>query len=353
MGFEIDFLAVGDGEKSGDAIAVRWGNLSGTRAEQKILVIDGGTLAAGQSLVDHVKTYYKTESVDAVISTHPDIDHASGLKVVLENLDFNVLLMHKPWDHANEICELFKNPTTPTKLKEKLRKAITTAHELETLCVERGKKVYEPFEGTDLYGDGSAIVLGPSRAYYQLLVSQFRDTPEASFSVPGILQKAVAAASDAIEWVAEKMDMQYESLDDSGITSHENNSSVILLLAIDGQKLLLTSDAGIPALTAAANYAASRSIALHDLRFMQVPHHGSKHNVGKTILNRIKAGTAYVSAGATAPKHPAKKVTNALIRRGSSVFVTAGRSLLHFYDSPQRSTYSGVSSLPFYDQVEK
>jgi beta-lactamase superfamily II metal-dependent hydrolase len=353
MGLEIDFLAVGDGEKSGDAIAVRWGNLFGARAEQKILVIDGGTLEAGQKLVDHVTTYYKTDSVDAVISTHPDIDHACGLKVVLEKLDFNVLLIHKPWDHANEICELFKNPTTPTKLKEKLRKAITTAHELETLCIERGKRIYEPFEGTDLYGDGSAIVLGPSRAYYQLLVSQFRDTPEASFSVPGILQKAVAAASEAVEWVAEKMDMQYESLDDSGVTSHENNSSVILLLTIDGRKMLLTSDAGIPALTAAAEYAASRNIALHDLTFMQVPHHGSKHNVGKTILNRIKAGTAYVSAGATAPKHPARKVTNALIRRGSAVYKTAGTNLLHSKESPQRSTYSAVASLPFYDRVEK
>ena len=29
MAFEVDFLAVGDGEKSGDAIAVRWGNLGG------------------------------------------------------------------------------------------------------------------------------------------------------------------------------------------------------------------------------------------------------------------------------------------------------------------------------------
>jgi len=353
MGFEIDFLAVGDGEKSGDAIAVRWGNLYGTRAEQKILVIDGGTLDAGQNLVNHVKTRYKTDSVDAVISTHPDIDHACGLKLVLEQLDFNVLLMHKPWDHANEICELFKNPTTPTKLKEKLRKAITTAHELETICIKRGKTVYEPFEGTDLYGDGSAIVLGPNRAYYQLLVSQFRDTPAASFSVPAILQKAVAAASDAVEWVAEKMDMQYESLDDSGVTSHENNSSVILPLTIDGQKLLLTSDAGIPALTAAADYAASRNIALNDLSFMQVPHHGSKHNVGKTILNRIKAGTAYVSAGSKAPKHPARKVTNALIRRGIAVYKTAGTNLWHYRDSPGRSSYSDIASLPFYDQVEK
>jgi hypothetical protein len=27
IGYEIDFLPVGEGEKSGDAIALRWGNL--------------------------------------------------------------------------------------------------------------------------------------------------------------------------------------------------------------------------------------------------------------------------------------------------------------------------------------
>ena len=254
--------------------------------------------------------------------------------------------MHKPWDHANEICELFKNPTTPTKLKEKLRKAITTAHELETLCVERGKKLYEPFEGTDLYGDGSAIVLGPNRAYYQLLVSQFRDTPTASFSVPAILQKAVAAANDAVEWVAEKMDMQYESLDDSGVTSHENNSSVILLLTIDGKKLLLTSDAGIPALTAAADYAASRNIALHDLSFMQVPHHGSKHNVGKTILNRIKAGTAYVSGRSNGPETSCQESDERAYQKGELCVCHCWKKLSSFLRFSQRNTYSGVVSLP-------
>ena len=55
MGFEIDFLPVGEGEKSGDAIALRYGNLSGTRSEQTVLVVDGGTLDSGAALVDHVK----------------------------------------------------------------------------------------------------------------------------------------------------------------------------------------------------------------------------------------------------------------------------------------------------------
>jgi beta-lactamase superfamily II metal-dependent hydrolase len=125
-----------------------------------------------------------------------------------------------------------------------------------------------------------------------------------------------------------------------------------VLLTVDGYKLLFTGDAGIPALTAAADYAASLNIGLDDLRFMQVPHHGSKHNVGKTILNRIKAKTAYVSAGANAPKHPAKKVTNALIRRGSTVCVTAGKHVYEFNGTSLRSGWVPAQTVPFYDQVE-
>jgi len=119
MAFEVDFLAVGEGEKSGDAIAVRWGNLAGQRSEQKVLIIDGGTLEAGRNLVNHVQNYYGTTYVDAILCTHPDIDHACGLKIVLEELDFGFLLMHQPWSHAGEILDLFKSPFTATKLKEK------------------------------------------------------------------------------------------------------------------------------------------------------------------------------------------------------------------------------------------
>jgi beta-lactamase superfamily II metal-dependent hydrolase len=349
MAFEVDFLAVGEGEKSGDAIAVRWGNLAGQRAEQKVLIIDGGTLEAGKNLVNHVQNHYGTSYVDAVLCTHPDIDHACGLKIVLEELDFGFLLMHQPWSHANEILDLFKNPFTTTKLKEKLKKAITTALELQEICDKKHKKIYEPFTGTTW---DAIRFLGPSRDYYQQLLAQFRETPTAAYSVPSILQKAIASAKETIEWVAETFDMQYESLDDSGETSPENNSSAIVLLAVDGYKLFFTGDAGIPALTAAADYAASLNIRLDDLRLMQVPHHGSKHNVGKTILNRIKASNALISVGATAPKHPARKVTNALIRRGATVCVTAGKNLCHRFGSPARAGWVSADTVPFYDQVE-
>ena len=107
MGYEIDFLPVGEGEKSGDAIAIRFGNLHGKREEQKVIVVDGGFKESGEELVEHIKKHYNTDTVDLVISTHPDSDHSSGLEIVLDKLKVNHLWMHKPWEHADEIDNMF------------------------------------------------------------------------------------------------------------------------------------------------------------------------------------------------------------------------------------------------------
>jgi len=93
IGYEIDFIKVGDGERSGDAIAVRYGS----PGAYKVMVVDGGNKDSGQALVHHIKDCYKTNRVDYLVNTHPDSDHASGLEVVLENLQVGEAWVHQPW----------------------------------------------------------------------------------------------------------------------------------------------------------------------------------------------------------------------------------------------------------------
>jgi beta-lactamase superfamily II metal-dependent hydrolase len=78
------------------------------------------------------------------------------------------------------------------------------------------------------------------------------------------------------------------------------------------------------------------------------------------ILGPIKPNesydkTAYVSASKDGqPKHPAKKVVNALKRRGANVFATQGKGLLHHSnDAPQREGWSAAQPLPFYKEVDE
>ncbi len=44
MDYEVDFHPVGDGERSGDAICLRFGDLNAGHDQQVVMVIDGGYL---------------------------------------------------------------------------------------------------------------------------------------------------------------------------------------------------------------------------------------------------------------------------------------------------------------------
>jgi beta-lactamase superfamily II metal-dependent hydrolase len=350
MGFEVDFLPVGGGERSGDAISVRFGNLTGLRNQQTVCVIDGGTKESGAKLVEHIKLHYRTEHVDYVFSTHPDSDHASGLSVVMESLSCGALVMHRPWEHSDDICHLFDDPKiTPEKLAGRMERNLLAAHNLEELANEKGITIVEPFAGVGT-NEKTILVLGPNEDYYQSLLPNFRDMPELATQESAVT-KFGHAVQDAITWVAETMHI--ETLVDPPLAevSAENNSSAVILFQVDGHKLLLTGDVGTEALTNAINFATAQGISLKGVRFFQVPHHGSRRNIGPKLLDQIMPQTAFISASAEgAPKHPSKRVTNALLRRGAKVYCTQGNTVLHGHGHSRN--WGPATEVPFYPQVE-
>jgi beta-lactamase superfamily II metal-dependent hydrolase len=174
---EIDMLSVGEGEKSGDAIVYRFGDFSDIQ-KQYIVVIDGGSKTSGEQLVKVIKENYGTSYVDLIISTHPDSDHTSGLRTVMEELSVGELWMHLPWDHSERIRNLFHDGRiTEESLKERLRKAYRYAYELEQLAIDKEVKITEPFAGTKFL-DGVIEVLGPTADYYETLLVDSAKSPE-------------------------------------------------------------------------------------------------------------------------------------------------------------------------------
>ena len=361
MSFEVDFLAVGDGEKSGDAIALRFGNLSGQRSEQNVFVIDGGTKESGENLVNLIQKHYGTNRVDVVISTHPDSDHSSGLTVVLEKMEVGKLLMHQPWNHAEDITHLFDDDrVTHTGIEERAWRSLENVRELEKLATKKKIPIAEPF--SDLFKE----VLSPSKEFYQKQLVNFRCMPKPAEKqgLAALGETIRAAVAEVIKWIAESWSTETLSEPAEDATSAENNSSVVLLLNFGDEKFLFTADAGVPALTEAANQADKLGIDLKSVKYIQVPHHGSKRNVGPSILDRIIGlkkseqtfdKTAFVSASKDGePKHPARKVVNAFQRRGAKVFATKGNGLCqHSKDVPKRQGWNDATKLPFYEQVDE
>lgn len=351
MAYEIDYIPVGNGERGGDAIALRFGNLSGPRSEQCVVVIDGGFQESGEKLVQHIKNFYHTDFVNFAISTHPDADHASGLYVVLEQLRVGTLLMHKPWDHAANIKSFFKSKTlTVSGLEEKLEKSLQNASDLEDMAIKKGVSVFEPFQGGTGF-NGAFHILGPSLEYYENLLPHFRETP-APKEEDSLLAPLFKAAKEAIRYIGDRLDIDLLN-DDEDTTSAENNTSTIILFTIDGKKLLFTGDAGKTALHLAADYASQIGIALTDLAHLDVPHHGSKRNLSSNVLKKIRGEKASISAPPDSPKHPSKKVINALKKFGMRVFVAKDITICHSHEAPARAGWKPVPEEPFYNVVEE
>ncbi len=120
----------------------------------------------------------------------------------------------------------------------------------------------------------------------------------------------------------------------------------------------------IRALNHAMDCAQTTGILLNGLRFVQIPHHGSRRNVSPSLLNRLIGNplleggqrtsslTAFVSASAGSKTHPRKVVTNAFLRRGATVIGTLGKKIWHYHEMPSREGWGDAAKIPFHDVVE-
>lgn len=356
MAYEVDFLGVGsDSAKSGDAIAIRAGNLQGDRTEQTIVVIDGGFTKDGEAMVEHIKTHYNTDVVDLVISTHPDQDHINGLFVVLEQLTVKKLWIHKPWDEPYGLSDLFDDGrVTDKSIGDRLKESLEAAYALVKLAENKGIVIEQPFTGLEL---GCVKVLGPTEDFYKSLLTQLDGMPKAkqeesslSASIGALYEKAKAFFINVV-WGEDK-------LDDEDTTSAKNNTSVITQIISDSNRLLFTGDAGITALENAA-IEIEKCTSGAQLSLIQIPHHGSKRNVGPTILNRLigepvasgvrKNITAIASTAKDGePKHAHKAVLNAFTHRGAKVISTRGVGVCHRNGSPSRAGWGNIDAEPYH-----
>jgi beta-lactamase superfamily II metal-dependent hydrolase len=362
MGYEIDFLPVGNGDSSGDAIAVRWG----TPGNYQVLLYDGGTKDAGAALVQHVQTHYGTTRVDHVVSSHPDGDHASGLAVVLEQLNVQRIWMHRPWAHSAVIHGYFADGRiTEASLAARLQDTMRAAYELERLAQRLGIPITEPYQGQAI---GPFWVLSPHRDWYiHDLIPTFEKSPDVKPGLglrraPAGIVGALAIAARAGEWLMEHWHLEHLREDVS--TSAENESSVVLYGNFDGEGVLLTGDAGVQALSRAAGCAEFNRLDLpNQLKFIQIPHHGSRRNVSSSTLDRLlgprtsftgaPAGRfAFASAGKDSQSHPRKMVLNAFLRRGFQPYATRGTTLRHSRQMPQRQGWTAATPIEFSERVE-
>lgn len=363
IGYEVDFLAVGD-TRPGDAIALRYGQLDGPPHEQTVVIIDGGYRNDGHALVEHIATHYGTDQVDYVISTHPDADHINGLRAVVEKMRVGTLLMHTPAFHPT-FQWLNTAFAHEAKLTDYVAKSLSESSNLHDLAVGRGINVVEPFAGW-ASEDGLLRVLGPSTEYYEAVLQQMRGTKDTllhgTMTAEQAREMVLKASAGPPIFVTEHEDATTENLTEHSVVTPSNSSSVICMLEVAGHRLLFTGDAGQEALAPVVGELRRSGALAKGLNLVQIPHHGSRKNVTPTLLNELLGpftddhrGTAFVSVPHQNVdlQFPSKQVTNAFIRRGYRVIATAGSSKRHHRQAPPRGdSWSRAEPVAFESYVE-
>lgn len=331
-GFEIDMLNVGDA----DCILVtQWQNNTPAR-----VLIDGGSADTVAELTGFLRDqgiFY----IEHMVCTHPHNDHAGGLVKFLNDKRFQVgtAWIHRPELHADLLkVELALGRTHGMKRVQVIRETLETASNLINLCKARGIPIQEPFAGQQI---GCLVVVGPSEKYYTELLAQFADSSKIQASEEVLNQcESQDIADDILERIGRGGS---DVLMDNPQTQPENNSSVMLATIQQSGKYLFTADAGAQTLALAA-----QAYDLSDCHWMQIPHHGSRRNITKSLIEYFSPKIAYVSASGSR-KHPRQAVVNAFKDKGASVYSTHYPSPAskwhHRGDVPQRAGYSSATPL--------
>lgn len=377
MAYEIDYIGVkaDKATKDADAICLRWktGIALNGMPIYKVGVIDGGFEAHGNAMIAHMNQYYfddaegvkskEKKTIDFVVVTHPDQDHAIGLKQVLKAFDVKKIYMNRPWLYVDELFDKVNDGRiTKQSLRKRLRNNYETIADIENIAEENKIPIYEAFEGT--YVENEILILSPEKQFYLDLLVESEKTPlqeQAAFNQDGLFGRIANAVKAYI--VNKFEDWDIETLRENEETSAENETSVVLRGLVEGDGFLLTGDAGIRALNKAIDYMEQiGEDVTSEISFYQIPHHGGRHNVSPSLLDRmvgqrVKKGatrnkTAYASV-AEGSDHPLKMVTNAYIRRGVSTYETNGNTICHHCGQMPKRGWTQLKMIEFADYVEE
>ena len=321
----IRFSKVGNGCKGGDAILIR---LFDEKDNEALILIDGGYQDTGRSIIDFIKSHCKTTTIKIMFNTHPDRDHISGLKTILESDEVKVenLVLNRPWRDAKFTKKMFDDKRiTDNSLIKRLKDAFCIAEDIEEIAKKKGVKIVPQFR--DKSGKlGLLNVLGPSETLYKkgLLVSD--KTPESyiesglSDYTPVKYTEEDYKEGEEIEWYDEEE------------TSAVNQTSLILALHLGNTKVLFTGDAGKCAIREALAFYKSIGGNPKDFTIVQLPHHGSRKNIDPDIISEFGNPDYIISCppDGESEGHPSRRLINKILELNpkASIYVTKNNNFI-------------------------
>lgn len=316
MEFEINMINVEDG----DAIILQLFK----EDKKALIVIDGGYRRYYSKLINRINELLPNfdNKIELIIGTHYDNDHLEGLSLLLDdckknNIDIGEIWMHKIEESfdklvasMNERLSIEVTKAIPQRKRNAELSGSGFDEQKSNLVVENytflrkllekiieynlESKIKEVKQGDYLDGFEEFKVISPTPDFYNSLLPSLREEKffkEAQETQ--LLTEDNRTEKSFEEQVADTMNpcnrLQTSSVR-NGVTS-TNLVSIVTLLQANDLKFLFTADAGIESFQNQNLLTAE----LKNLDWLQLPHHGSKNNSSKIMLDHFNPRKVFVS----------------------------------------------------------
>lgn len=335
-GLEIDMLNLGDADS---ILVTNWVNNTPSR-----ILVDGGRKKDAETVQAFLDSM-GIKHLEHLVCSHIHDDHARGLVELVNNRKFSIgqAWLHIPSNHIDrqEMARVLNEAGNDgVKFARVIQASLQTRDNLQEALEARGINPQEPFKDC-LIGD--FVVCSPTIDFYREKLKFFSDYDKLLEKQKLISEQELRTG--VMDMVA-KAASKESGLLDNPVTDPENETSVVLGTAYGEDRYLLTADAGVESLTQVKDAYGD----LGNLRFMQIPHHGSRHNITKSLIEYFAPQTAFVSAEGNGD-HPRRAVVNAFNRAGSKVYSTHYRTPQNIWhhngNVPTRSGYSSLQPLSY------
>ncbi|WP_156826933.1 ComEC/Rec2 family competence protein [Geopsychrobacter electrodiphilus] len=296
--------------KEGDCLLISYGE----EFNRKYILIDAGRAWTYEQALKGFLSDNGVSRLELLVVTHVDRDHIEGvlslvkdpeLKLEVKNIWFNT------WEH------LFGHPIVYPGFDADLKEfGVKMGEELSIEIIAKGWRWNRHFGGqaVERYNDPTSNIillddiiltlLSPDRAKLETLIPTWNAECLAAGLTPGVSVEDYAVPDDALE---ESGTIDIETLaEEDFIEDHSaaNGSSIAFILQYKNLKILLAGDAHSGLLVEslkALGFSIENPIVL-DL--FKIPHHASKFNLSKDLIQLMRCENYFVSTNGNYSKHP-------------------------------------------------
>lgn len=297
----------------GDCIWIEYGN----KNKPYRILIDGGTEATYAWLNDRIKAHAVNDrKFELLVITHIDADHIAGVLKLIENASslnatfddiwFNGY-RHLPGSELEEFGPVQGEKLTTMLLNKQLPWNKTFAN----------KAITNLKSSITLPGGMKFTVISPTEENLKKLKPVWTEECKKAGIDPAHPEPFTQEVSPGLEEMGpidvDTLAAKQFKIDES----KANGSSIALLAAYDGKTVLLAGDAHPDVLLKGIKSLCKPDEKLK-LDAFKLPHHGSKANINRELLEKIKCDRYLFSTNGAKFKHPDREAVARVIKFGGN-----------------------------------